>query len=155
MPPQRMSSPLRPRILSLPPKPWITSALGVPLKTLLRSLPLIVGDLPKQRRTFECATGMIPAISTPTASAKKNERVRFIASPSVPVSHDVILLKCRGKGCRAGVFALCACCPVRQECLDYALEVEGDNGIWGGKQPREPLGVASETGLLGVGRRVP
>ena len=28
--------------------------------------------------------------------------------------------------------ALCAACPVRQECLDYALTVHEPHGIWGG-----------------------
>ena len=28
--------------------------------------------------------------------------------------------------------ALCRQCPVRQECLDYSLQVEESHGIWGG-----------------------
>ncbi|MDP9407499.1 MAG: WhiB family transcriptional regulator [Actinomycetota bacterium] len=33
--------------------------------------------------------------------------------------------------------ALCARCPVRQECLDYALLVEEPHGIWGGMNELE------------------
>jgi WhiB family redox-sensing transcriptional regulator len=28
--------------------------------------------------------------------------------------------------------ALCNACPVRQDCLDYAMEVQEPHGIWGG-----------------------
>jgi WhiB family transcriptional regulator, redox-sensing transcriptional regulator len=28
--------------------------------------------------------------------------------------------------------AICAACPVRAECLDYALEIREPYGIWGG-----------------------
>jgi WhiB family redox-sensing transcriptional regulator len=35
----------------------------------------------------------------------------------------------------------CASCPVRQECLDYALAVPHDNGVWGGLTPRERFKV--------------
>jgi len=28
--------------------------------------------------------------------------------------------------------ALCRSCPVREECLDYAMTVEEPHGIWGG-----------------------
>lgn len=33
--------------------------------------------------------------------------------------------------------ALCAGCPVRAACLDYALETGQDYGIWGGTSPAE------------------
>lgn len=33
--------------------------------------------------------------------------------------------------------ALCAACPVRQECLDYALAHFEQHGLWGGLTPRE------------------
>lgn len=33
--------------------------------------------------------------------------------------------------------ALCAACPVRAECLDYALTVQEPHGIWGGMNELE------------------
>lgn len=40
----------------------------------------------------------------------------------------------------ASAKAVCALCPVQQECLDYALDMEYDspvNGIWGGRTEHE------------------
>ena len=28
--------------------------------------------------------------------------------------------------------AICACCPVREPCLDYAMKIREPHGIWGG-----------------------
>lgn len=33
--------------------------------------------------------------------------------------------------------AVCAACPVRSECLDYALDHRMDSGIWGGLTEKE------------------
>jgi hypothetical protein len=33
--------------------------------------------------------------------------------------------------------SVCATCPVRQECLDYAIRNRIDNGIWGGVTEKE------------------
>lgn len=32
---------------------------------------------------------------------------------------------------------ICAECPVREECLEYALENRVDHGVWGGASERE------------------
>ena len=32
---------------------------------------------------------------------------------------------------------VCFACPVREECLEYALDHDIDDGIWGGMSPRE------------------
>lgn len=32
---------------------------------------------------------------------------------------------------------ICATCPVKTQCLEYALENNIDHGIWGGKSERE------------------
>jgi WhiB family redox-sensing transcriptional regulator len=57
---------------------------------------------------------------------------------------------------------LCACCPVRQDCLDYALSRPEVFGIWGGydvaerKQLREDLSRQERRlGLVGGMRQVP
>lgn len=33
--------------------------------------------------------------------------------------------------------AICAGCPVRANCLDYALTTRSDHGVWGGLNPDE------------------
>jgi WhiB family redox-sensing transcriptional regulator len=33
--------------------------------------------------------------------------------------------------------AICASCPVVEECLSYALETRQTDGIWGGQTPKE------------------
>lgn len=33
--------------------------------------------------------------------------------------------------------AVCSGCPVREECLAYAIETHQTHGIWGGRTPRE------------------
>lgn len=37
----------------------------------------------------------------------------------------------------AEALAVCARCPVRQECLEYALEARERYGIWGGTTERQ------------------
>ncbi|MDA3038039.1 MAG: WhiB family transcriptional regulator [Actinomycetota bacterium] len=32
---------------------------------------------------------------------------------------------------------ICAQCPVRNECLEYALELRVDHGVWGGESERQ------------------
>lgn len=39
------------------------------------------------------------------------------------------------------VRSICAACPVRDECLDYAVEEGIHHGIWGGKSERERRGM--------------
>lgn len=38
--------------------------------------------------------------------------------------------------------AVCARCPVQQECLDWALTVREPYGVWGGKSPGEREEIA-------------
>jgi WhiB family transcriptional regulator, redox-sensing transcriptional regulator len=37
----------------------------------------------------------------------------------------------------AEALALCATCPVRAQCLEYALRNKESHGIWGGTTPEE------------------
>jgi len=43
----------------------------------------------------------------------------------------------------AAAKAVCATCPVRVECLDYALVVLGQSGIWGGQSERQRRQIRS------------
>ena len=44
--------------------------------------------------------------------------------------------------------ATCARCPVRAECLEYALTHREDHGIWGGMTARQRLRIARRTGRI-------
>jgi WhiB family transcriptional regulator, redox-sensing transcriptional regulator len=37
----------------------------------------------------------------------------------------------------AAAKAVCAACPVKAECLDFALETNQDSGVWGGASEEE------------------
>ncbi|MDX3354720.1 WhiB family transcriptional regulator [Streptomyces sp. ME01-24h] len=51
---------------------------------------------------------------------------------------------------------VCAACPVRQQCLDYALAMEGAyavsfrGGIWGGTTPSERAAIARPSRAKGA-----
>ena len=45
--------------------------------------------------------------------------------------------------------AVCAECPVREECLDYALRNGERHGVWGGTSERERRWMRREQGLTG------
>lgn len=59
-----------------------------------------------------------------------------------------------GKGGDIGAEAkqICRSCPVRLECLEYALEIREEWGIWGGLTPAErrniPRGIPLTADLL-------
>lgn len=42
---------------------------------------------------------------------------------------------------------ICADCPVRQQCLQYALDAHITEGIWGGLTPRERRAIALDVAL--------
>lgn len=56
------------------------------------------------------------------------------------------------------VFEFCGPCPVRVECLDYAMAAESQTsanlqyrfGIWGGTTPRDRAGMARRRGRAPV-----
>jgi WhiB family transcriptional regulator, redox-sensing transcriptional regulator len=53
----------------------------------------------------------------------------------------------------AGVIAaqhICAQCPVTEQCLDYAIALHIDHGIWGGNSERERRRIARERRRLRV-----
>jgi WhiB family transcriptional regulator, redox-sensing transcriptional regulator len=43
----------------------------------------------------------------------------------------------RGSGKADAAKAICATCPVRRECLRYALKAPEDDGVWGGLDQAE------------------
>jgi len=46
---------------------------------------------------------------------------------------DLFFVDRHGPGHSAAAVAVCRRCPVRQECLDYALTYRERYGVWGGK----------------------
>ncbi|WP_434599482.1 WhiB family transcriptional regulator [Streptomyces sp. A5-4] len=49
--------------------------------------------------------------------------------------------------------AVCAGCPVKQECLHWALTTGQTSGIWGGTCERERAAIRRREGAGGRGRR--
>lgn len=47
---------------------------------------------------------------------------------------------------QVGVLALCGVCPVRAECLAYALEHE-DVGVWGGTSAKQRRAIRRRSGI--------
>ena len=53
-------------------------------------------------------------------------------------------LRGRNKRAReAAAKAICAACPVREACLEWALHLGETHGVWGGMTPEERAGVTS------------
>lgn len=46
--------------------------------------------------------------------------------------------------------AICAGCEVREACLDYALALHVDHGVWGGRSERERRRIARQRRQLRV-----
>ena len=44
--------------------------------------------------------------------------------------------------------AICVSCPVREECLNYALEHGIQHGVWGGTSERERRRMRRELGIV-------
>lgn len=60
---------------------------------------------------------------------KKDAKCRGISDASIFFPHNsrnAIIAK-----------AFCEDCPVRQKCLEYAVELKEDHGVWGGASERE------------------
>jgi WhiB family redox-sensing transcriptional regulator len=49
---------------------------------------------------------------------------------------EVDFFPARGESVRDAK-AVCACCPVRAQCLDFALRLKVAHGVWGGLSERE------------------
>jgi WhiB family redox-sensing transcriptional regulator len=49
--------------------------------------------------------------------------------------------------------ALCATCPVKEPCLEYALRNRIDHGVWGGTSERERRRILRQRRLDAAARR--
>lgn len=50
--------------------------------------------------------------------------------------------------------AICATCPVRIECLEYALAIDESFGMWGGMSPKERNAYREEQRLTRINSNV-
>jgi WhiB family redox-sensing transcriptional regulator len=50
---------------------------------------------------------------------------------------------------------ICADCPVKEPCLEYALVNRIDHGVWGGASERERRRIARQRRLSATGRSTP
>ncbi|WP_350347226.1 WhiB family transcriptional regulator [Agromyces sp. G08B096] len=73
----------------------------------------------------------LPRITPPPSSRGEDpERWKELAT-CAQISSDPWFPEAGGDG-GAQAKAICATCPVRQQCLDYAIEHHERYGIWGG-----------------------
>lgn len=114
-------------------------------------------DLPVPERQSRWGTHAVPAVPPDadgeTGDATPTDEVRFDLTPFPPgIDLDWkrqaacrradtptwVFFPGRGDGhALAAARAVCARCPVHQECLDFALTVGEHYGIWGGTSERE------------------
>jgi WhiB family redox-sensing transcriptional regulator len=64
-------------------------------------------------------------------AACKGPQAEFFFPPMVTEKKEERALR------EARAKAVCAPCPVRRECLEYALRIEEPHGIWGGLNEHE------------------
>ena len=57
-------------------------------------------------------------------------------------------------GSAAPAKRICFACPVRIECLSYALETGQDDGIWGGHTRESLRQIRREEGIISAGIRI-
>jgi len=66
---------------------------------------------------------------------------------------EVDFFPARGESVRDAK-AVCAACPVREECLDFALRTKVAHGIWGGLSERERRNLRRERHRSALARRL-
>ena len=65
---------------------------------------------------------------------------------------EVDFFPARGESVRDAK-AVCACCPVRVQCLDFALRLKVAHGVWGGLSERERRSLRRERHRAMLGER--
>jgi WhiB family transcriptional regulator, redox-sensing transcriptional regulator len=65
---------------------------------------------------------------------------------------EVDFFPARGESVRDAK-AVCACCPVRAQCLDFALRLKVAHGVWGGLSERERRSLRRERHRATPGER--
>lgn len=72
----------------------------------------------------------LPYVRVPIGSWARQARCADAPDPE-------IFFRGRGPGEADAAKAVCAACPVRRECLRYALEAPEEQGVWGGLDEKE------------------
>ena len=79
----------------------------------------------RERAVCDPANGHDPNHWFPPSVRQHSKRAEALAAAAVRLQRE------------AAAKALCAACPVRQECLEYAIQNDVRDGIWGGRTPVE------------------
>ena len=79
------------------------------------------------KKSFEIYTELVADLSAMGGTPCENAPDMFFLELADPLGYE----KVRGSK------ALCAGCPIRVKCLEYALEANEVHGVWGGLTPNE------------------
>ena len=89
--------------------------------------------MPSQRTTPESAALLSPQF----LAEARSDTARTWAARALCVGTDPDLFFPPGDGPAIEARHICAMCPVRGQCLAYAVTADESFGIWGGLDPRE------------------
>ena len=89
--------------------------------------------MPNHKPATETAAPLSPQL----LAEARSDTARTWASQALCVGADPELFFPPGDGPAIEARRICALCPVRGQCLAYAVIADEPSGIWGGLDPRE------------------
>lgn len=140
----------------------------------LRGMPWSQGSVEAERVYQQASHTLVLFLSTARAADNRMHATRFEAgmTQSPPVTeHDlarawqeqaecahyagrVDFFPARGESVRDAK-AVCTICPVRNECLEFAMRLKVVHGVWGGLSERERRSLRRERSRAAIGKRAP
>ena len=110
----------------------------------------IMTDTATPSSVFE--PSVVPVLLEPKVNEEDSDRVNWREQAACLGSQsDVFFPVGRGAGSRNWVMAakrICASCPVRPECLSYAVTTIQPDGVWGGTTPKERQKLRREAAAM-------